>query len=564
MRSALEIMQGATLRPITAVAEDLGLKAGELELYGPYKAKVSLEALDCLAQNPSGKYIVVTAITPTPLGEGKTVTAIGLAQSLRTIGKRATVTIRQSSLGPVFGIKGGAAGGGYAQVAPMEDLNLHFTGDFHAVTMAHNLLAAMTDAHILHGNALDIDPVSVTWPRVLDVLDRSLRHIVTGLGGRQNGIPRETGFAITAASEVMAILGLSAGLEDLRARLGRIVVGYTRHEKPVTAEMLKAAGAMAVLLKEAIKPNLVQTLEGGPAFVHAGPFGNIAHGCNSILADRLALKTSEYVVTEAGFGADLGFEKFCHIKCRAGDFVPDAAVLVCTVRSLKAHSGKFRVVPGKPLDPKLSREDVEAVREGGANLVKQIENVRLFGVPVVVAINRFDTDTDREIQEIVRLSKETGALDAVVSEVFTRGGQGGVDLARAVVKAAAAPKRFTHLYPLDAPIEQKIETIATRVYGAGKVVYESEAKRKMKLYARFGWDRLPVCMAKTQYSLSHNPKLKGRPAGYTLPVLDVALSAGAGFLYPLCGDIMTMPGLSSEPAATRIDLDNQGRVSGLF
>lgn len=564
MVSDLEIAQRATLRPILAVAEDLGLRSEEVELYGRYKAKIPLDTLERLKDRPSGKYIIVTAITPTPLGEGKTVTTVGLTQGLRKTGKRATAVIRQPSLGPVFGIKGGAAGGGYAQVVPMEDLNLHFTGDFHAVSLAHNLLAAMVDAHLMHGNALDLDPSTITWTRVLDVLDRSLRHIIIGLGGRQNGIPREASFEITAASEVMAILGLTTGLSDLRERLGRIVVGLNRAGKPVTADMLQAAGAMAVLLKDAIKPNLIQTLEGGPALVHAGPFGNIAHGCSSILADRLALRLSEYVVTESGFGADLGFEKFCDIKCRTSGLMPDAAVIVCTVRSLKAHSGLYHITPGKPLDPGLTRENVEAIQAGGTNLTKQIENVRLFGVPVVVAINRFETDTDREIEVIQRLARDAGATDVAVSDVWARGGDGGIDLANAVVRAASQPHDFRFLYPLDATIEQKIETIASRVYGAERVHYEPDAKKKIRLYQKLGLDRLPVCMAKTQYSLSHDPALKGRPSGYVLPVIDIRASVGAGFLYPICGEIMTMPGLPSVPAATKIDLDADGRVVGLF
>jgi formate--tetrahydrofolate ligase len=564
MLSDLEIAQQARLKPITHIAEEMGLEEKELELYGRYKAKVRLEALERLRDRPAGKYIVVTAITPTPLGEGKTVTTVGLAQSLRFIGKRAIPAIRQPSLGPVFGIKGGAAGGGYAQVVPMEDLNLHFTGDFHAITTAHNLLSAMIDAHIMHGNALHIDPLGVPWPRVLDVLDRSLRHIVTGLGGRKNGTPREAAFEITAASEVMAILALAANLRDLRERLERIVVGYADGKTPVTAGMLKAAGAMAVLLKDAIKPNLIQTLEGGPAFVHAGPFGNIAHGCSSVLADRFALRLADYVVTEAGFGADLGFEKFCHIKCRTSGLVPDAAVLVCTVRSLKVHSGRFRIVPGKPLDPALGKEDVDAVEDGSANLVKQIENVRRFGIPVVVAINRFHTDTAYEVEAVRRIARQAGASGVEISDVWARGGAGGVELAGAVVQAAQQGGDFNLLYGREVPIERKIEMIARQMYGAGEIVYAPVAEDNIKRYRRLGFDTLPVCMAKTQYSLAHDPALPGRPAGFTLPILDIRLAAGAGYLYALCGDIMTMPGLSSQPAATRIDLDDQGRIAGLF
>jgi formate--tetrahydrofolate ligase len=563
MISDLDIARRARLRPITSVAADQGLREDELEIYGRYKAKISLEVLDRFRDQPKGKYIVVTAMTPTPLGEGKTVVTIGLAQGLQAIGKRAVSTTRQPSLGPVFGIKGGAAGGGYAQVVPMEDLNLHFTGDFHAITTAHNLLSAMIDSHIHHGNDLQIDPGSVTWPRVLDVLDRSLRQIVTGLGGPQNGIVREASFEITAASEIMAILALTTGLLDLLSRLGRIVIGYTFSGTPVTAEMLQAAGAMAVLLKEAIKPNLIQTLEGGPAFIHTGPFGNIAHGCSSVLADEMALKMNEYVVTECGFGADLGFEKLCHIKCRYSDLTPDAAVLVCTVRSLKSHSGRFKIIPGRPLDPNLMSEDLEAIQMGGANLSKQIENVRLFGVPVVVAINRFPTDTDRELAAITEIAKEAGALEVVVCEVWEHGGEGGKALAEAVIRAADITGPLTYLYPEKAPIEEKIQTIAEKMYGAKQVHFESAAKKHIKRFRKLGFDTLPVCMAKTQYSLSHDPSRKGRPTGYTLPILDVRLSAGAGFLYAICGDIMTMPGLPSQPGATRIDLDEEGQVVGL-
>ncbi len=563
MPSDLDIAQQAHLRPIADIADDLGLLQDELELYGQYKAKVSLEAITRLEDRPKGKYIVVTAMTPTPLGEGKTVTTVGLAQGLQTIGKRAMPTIRQPSLGPVFGIKGGAAGGGYAQVVPMEDLNLHFTGDFHAVSLAHNLLAAMTDGHMMHGNKLDLDPSSITWNRVLDVLDRPLRHTVIGLGGKTTGPAREASFDITAASEVMAVLALTTDLKDLRERLARVIVGYTFNNKTITANDLHAGGAMAVLLKDAIKPNLIQTLEAGPALVHAGPFGNIAHGCSSILADRLALTTNEYVVTEAGFGADLGLEKFCDIKCRASGLIPDAAVMVCTVRSLKAHSGKFKIIPGKPLDPALFEENIEALQTGSRNLIKQLENARLFGIPVVVAINRFGTDTDREIEEVTRIAREAGAADIAISEVWAQGGEGGRALAEAVVRAAEQPGAFRFLYPLDISIEEKIETIAKKVYGAESVIYESAARRKIRRYRKLGFEHLPVCMAKTQYSLSHNPALKGSPTGYELPVLDIRLSAGAGFLYPLCGEIMTMPGLPSSPAAMRIDLDDKGRIVGL-
>jgi formate--tetrahydrofolate ligase len=564
MVSDLEIAQSAKLKPICEIAEALGLHDDEFDLYGRYKAKVLPDAVERLSSRPNGKYIDVTAITPTPLGEGKTVTTIGLAQGLWKIGKRAIATLRQPSMGPVFGIKGGAAGGGYAQVVPMEDLNLHFTGDFHAVTAAHNLLAAMLDAHIFHGNGLDIDPLSILWPRVLDILDRSLRSAHVEFDTKTERVAYDAHFDITAASEVMAILALSNDLHDLRQRLGRIVVAVNRRGQAVTAEDLKAAGAMAVLLKDAVRPNLIQTLENTPAFVHAGPFGNIAHGNNSIIADRLALKLGDYVVTESGFGADLGFEKFCHIKCRAAGFRPNAAVIVCTIRALKAHSGKFRIIPGKPLDPDLLKEDGRAVEVGAANLVKQIENVRRFGVPAVVAINRFTHDTPSEIALVRAIARDAGAFDVAVSDVWVRGGEGGVELAEAVVRAAESPNDFHYLYPLEAPIREKITTIAREIYGASEVSYEPLAEWKERLYVLLGFDRLPICMSKTQYSLSHDPKLKGRPTGFTFPVLDIRASVGAGYIYPLCGEINTMPGLPSVPAATKIDIDKNGRVKGLF
>ncbi len=563
--SDLEIAQAATLKPIIEIAESVGLTADDLDLYGKYKAKVHLDVLDRLANVPNGKYIDVTAITPTPLGEGKTVTTIGLSQALHYLGKRVFTCIRQPSQGPTFGIKGGAAGGGYAQVVPMEDFNLHLTGDIHAVGAAHNLLAAAIDAHILHGNALNIDPFSITWNRVVDVNDRALRQIVIGLGGRENGYPRETGFDITVASEVMAILALTTDLRDLRQRLGRIVIGTNREGKPVTAEDLQVAGAMTVLLKDAIMPTLMQTLEGSPVFVHAGPFANIAHGNSSIIADRIALKLADYVVTESGFGADCGMEKFFNIKCRVSGLIPNCVVLVATVRALKMHGGLGKVVAGKPIPPELSQENLPALERGCANLRKHIENARLFGIPVVVAINRFTTDTEAEIALVKEQAVAAGAEGAFVSEVWARGGEGGAELAEAVIAACEKPSNFRFLYPLDIPIKEKIEIIATHIYGADGVDYLPEAERKIKLYTELGYDKLPICMAKTHLSLSHEPSWKGVPRGYRLPIRDVRASVGAGFLYPLCGDMRTMPGLPSKPAFQKVDIDlATGKVVGLF
>ncbi len=563
--SDLEIAQKARLKPIAEIAAGLGLKDDDIELYGKYKAKVSLEVLKRLGDRPpSGKYIDVTAITPTPLGEGKTVTTIGLSLGLNRIGKKTITCIRQPSLGPVFGIKGGAAGGGYSQVLPMEDFNLHLTGDVHAVGTAHNLLAAFLDNSLAKKNPLAIDPHSVGWRRVVDISDRALRNIVIGLGGKDDGVPRESGFDITVASEVMAILALTTGLADLRKRLGRIEVASTFDGRPVTAEDLQVAGAMAVLLKDALKPNLLQTTENTPCFVHAGPFANIAHGNSSILADMLALRLADYTVTESGFGADCGAEKFFDIKCRYSGLVPHAVVLVATVRALKMHSGDFRVVAGKPLDKGLVAENLDALARGCCNLEKQIENMRLFGVPVVVAINRFETDTRNELALIRDRARAAGAEDAVVSEVWEKGGEGGCELAQAVVKAAEKPGRFKFLYPLELPIKEKIETIATKIYGAAGVNYSDQAEKKINLFTKRGYDRLPICMAKTHLSLSHDPNLKGRPTGFTLPVRDVRASVGAGFLYPLCGDMRTMPGLPSVPAGTKVDIDETGRTVGLF
>ncbi|PIR65394.1 MAG: formate--tetrahydrofolate ligase [Candidatus Omnitrophica bacterium CG10_big_fil_rev_8_21_14_0_10_43_8] len=564
MKSDIEIAQAAKLRPITEIAKEIGINEDELELYGKYKAKIDLSILKRLESKPNGKYIDVTAITPTPLGEGKTVTTIGLSLGLAKIGKKVSTCIRQPSLGPVFGIKGGAAGGGFSQVVPMEDFNLHLTGDVHAVGLAHNLCAAFLDNHIYKGNKLNIDIDNILWRRVMDVSDRALRNIEIGLGGKQDGIPRKSGFDITVASEVMAILALTSDLKDLRKRLGKIVVAFNVDGKPVTTEDLKVAGAMAVLLKDAIKPTLMQALEHTPCFVHAGPFANIAHGNNSIIADRIALKLSDYVVTESGFGADCGAEKFFNIKCRISGLVPNAVVVVCSVRALKMHSGDFKVVAGKPLSEDLLRENTDAVERGGCNLEKQIENMKQFGIPVVVAINKFTSDTKNEIEVIRKKAIAAGAEDAVLSEVWEKGGEGGRDLAKAVDKAANKPSNFKFLYDINASIKQKIETIATKIYGAKDVQYDPEAEKKIALYTKLGYDKLPLCMAKTHLSLSHDPNLKGAPKGFTLPVRDVRASVGAGFLYPLCGTMRTMPGLPSEPAGERIDLDQNGKIVGLF
>src|SRR5512146_526844 len=564
--SDLEIARSVTPRPIVDVARDLGIADGELELYGPTKAKVTLEAIRRLeTDRPRGKYVVVTAITPTPLGEGKSTTSVGLAQGLNHIGHRAAVNSRQPSLGPVFGIKGGAAGGGYSQVIPMTDFNLHLTGDVHAIGAAHNLAAAFLDNHLHHGNALGIAPLNVLWPRVLDISDRALRKVVIGLGGHENGYPRETEFVITVASEVMAVLALASDLADLRTRLGRMVLATTRDGKAITAEDLHVAGAMAVLLTDAIKPNLLQTLEGGPAFVHCGPFGNIAHGNNSILADRIALVTNDIVCTEAGFGADMGAEKFFDIKCRASGLKPDGAVVVATVRALKMHGGVGKIVAGKPLDPALQMENVAAVRAGAANLAKQIENVTVFGVPAVVAINAFPTDTPAEVQAIREVALAAGARDAVVANHWADGGKGAEDLAEAVWAAASdGTADFQLLYPDEMPLAQKIETIVRKVYGGDGVEFAPAASKQLAQYEALGFGHLPVCMAKTQYSLSHDPALKGRPSGFRVPIREVRLAAGAGFITPLAGEMRTMPGLPSRPGGEKIDIDADGNVVGLF
>ncbi|MQA82297.1 MAG: formate--tetrahydrofolate ligase [Streptosporangiales bacterium] len=561
--SNLDIARRASLKPVEDIANAMGLGSHLLEPYGRDVMKVSLDAIEELADRPRAKYIVVSAITPTPLGEGKTTTTVGLAQGLNRIGRTAVVTIRQASMGPALGIKGGAAGGGYSQVVPMEKLNIHLTGDMHAVTAAHNQLSAMVDNHLHHGNALGLDPSSITWRRVLDVNDRALRNIIVGLGAWADGVPRQTGFDITAASEVMATLALTTSLQDLRARLGRIVVGYTAGGEPVTAEELHAAGVMAVLLREAIKPNLVQTLENTPALVHCGPFGNIATGNSSVVADLIALRAGEYVVTEAGFGADMGAERFFNIKCRTSGEAPDAAVVVTTVRALKAHSGKYRIVAGRPLPDALLAENPDDVAAGASNLRKQIENIRLHGIPAVVAVNAFPTDHASEYAVIRRVAEELGARFAVANH-FAEGGDGAVDLAEAVVEAADEPSAFELLYPDGYSLPEKIETVARKVYGADGVDYTPQASRQLAMYERAGFSDLPVCMAKTHLSLSSDPALKGAPTGWTLPVREVRASVGAGFVYPICGEVRTMPGLGSDPAAAHIDLDENGDTVGLF
>jgi len=564
MLSDIEIAQKAKKEPVENIAKKLKLKKQYLIPYGKFIAKVDLSLLDTIKNNPLGKYILVTAITPTPLGEGKTVTTIGLSMALNKLGKLTSTCIRQPSLGPVFGIKGGAAGGGYSQVLPMEDFNLHFTGDVHAVGLAHNLAAAFLDNSLFHKNKLKIDPNSIMWRRVVDVSDRSLRNIRIGLGEKEDGVPRDSGFDITVASEIMAILALADGPADLKKRLARIVVAYTQDSEPVTCEDLKVVGSMAVLLRDAIKPNLIQTIENTPCFVHAGPFANIAHGNSSILADKIALRLSEYVVTEAGFGADCGAEKFFDIKCRYSGLKPDAAVIVCSIRALKVHSGRFKIVAGMPLDTCLEKEDIPAIEEGLCNLAKHIENISMFGVSAVVAINRFSCDTDKEIDFVIKKARELGADDCCVSEVWAKGSEGGLDLAKAVVRASEKKKEFKFLYDLDMPITDKIKTIATKVYGAADVEYSEEATRKIGLFTKLGLDRYSICMAKTHLSLSHDPSFKGRPRDFILPVRDIRASCGAGFLYVLCGAMRTMPGLPSHPAGEKIDIDENGDIIGLF
>jgi formate--tetrahydrofolate ligase len=563
MLSDIEIVQRAKKEPVEKIAKKLKINKSYLIPYGKYIAKIELDILNKLKGKSKGKYILVTAITPTPLGEGKTVTTIGLSMALNRLGELTSTCIRQPSLGPVFGIKGGAAGGGYSQVLPMEDFNLHFTGDVHAVGLAHNLAAAFLDNSVFKGNPHNINSDKIYWRRVMDVSDRFLRNIKVGLGTKEDGIPRDSGFDITVSSELMAILALSNGLEDLRKRIAKIVLADSLDGRPVTTEDIKVAGSMSVLLRDAIKPNLIQTIEHTPCFVHAGPFANIAHGNSSILADRIALTHSKYVVTEAGFGADCGAEKFFDIKCRTSGLIPDAAVIVCSIRALKAHSNRFRVVAGKPLDEGLVKENISAIEEGICNLEKQIANVKIFGVPVVVAINRFSHDTDKEIEFVKKKAVEFGADGCEVSEVWSKGSKGGVDLAKAVIKAAGLSKKFKFLYPLDIPIKEKIQIIATSIYGAKDVEYSELAEAKIKLFTERGWDNLPICMAKTHLSLSHEPNLKGRPRDFILPIRDVRASVGAGFLYPLCGTMQTMPGLPSHPVGEKIDIDNKGNVVGL-
>jgi len=611
--SDLEIAQACELKSILQIAEEAGLQRDELELYGDYKAKVHLDVRDRLAGKPQGKYIDVTAITPTPLGEGKTTTTVGLAQALGAHLKKNVFTcIRQPSMGPTFGIKGGAAGGGYSQIVPMEDFNLHLTGDIHAVSVAHNLLAAALDSRIMHERVstdkrlfralfpkdrwcpalerrarklgikaalpsemsekerarmvrLNINPHSVLLNRVVDVNDRALRQIVCGLGGSDNGFPRESGFDISVASEVMAILALADSLADLRERLGRMVVATNRAGKAITAEDLGVAGAMTVLLRDAIMPNLMQTLEGTPAFVHAGPFANIAHGNSSIVADQIAVKLADYVVTESGFGADIGMEKFMNIKCRISGLIPNCVVLVATVRALKMHGGLGKVIAGKPLPKELTEENLPALEKGAANLVKNIQIAREFGVPVVVAVNTFATDTENEVALLRKIAEQAGAIGAFRSDHWAKGGAGAVELGEAVVSACEQKPDFRFLYPLDMPIRKKIETIAQRIYGADGVDFLPQAEAKIALYERLGFDKLPICMAKTHLSLSHIPGLKGVPTGFRVPVRDIRASAGAGFLYPLLGDMRTMPGLPSRPVFYDVDLDlESGRVLGLF
>ena len=551
MPSSLEIAQAAQLRPIAQLAEEAGLLPDEVEQYGRHKAKLDLSVLERLAGTPDGKLICVTAITPTKAGEGKTTTSVALTQGLGAIGKRPVLCLREASVGPVFGIKGGAAGGGYAQVVPMEDLNLHFTGDLHAIGAANNLLAALLESHLLHGNALGIDPLSISWRRCVDMNDRALRQIVVGLGGRTNGYVRETGFDITAASEVMAIVAVARDLFDLRRRLGAITVGHSFSGEPVTAEALNAAGAMTVLLKDTLKPNLVQTLEGQPALVHCGPFANIAHGNNSLVADLVALKLGDYVVTESGFGSDMGMEKFLNIVCRAGGLSPSAVVLVATVRALEHHGDE----PGG---------GPSAIERGSANLRRHLEIVHGFGLKAVVAVNRFPGDTDEEVELVRRLALDYGAHAAELNEGFERGGPGAAALAEAVVDAAREAPAFDHTYPIDAPIEEKIRAIATRVYGADDIFLLKTAREKIDAYAAAGLDRLPIRMAKTHLSLSHDASLTNAPTGFTVTVRDIRAYTGAGWLVALCGDMQTMPGLAERPAAFTVDIDEDGRTVGLF
>ena len=555
MKTDVEIAQEAAIRPIREIAEKLGIPEDELELYGKYKAKITLDAWQRVKDQPNGKLILVTAINPTPAGEGKTTTSVGLADAFHEQGKKTAVALREPSLGPCFGLKGGAAGGGYSQVVPMEDINLHFTGDFHAITTAHNLLAAVIDNHIQQGNALDIDVRRIVWKRVLDLNDRALRHVVIGLGGKPHGVPRETGFDITVASEMMAILCLADGLEDMKKRLGRIVVAYTRDGRAVRAEELHVTGALTLLFKDAIKPNLVQTLEGTPAFIHGGPFANIAHGCNSIMATKFALKFADYVVTEAGFGADLGAEKFLDIKCRFAGFHPDAVVIVATVRALKMHGGLPKT--------ELGKVDMTALESGLANLTKHIENIHKFGLPAVVAVNAFPTDTPEELAFVEEKCQELGA-EVALSEVWAKGGKGGLKLAEKVEAAIRKPNQFRLLYDVNASVPDKIATIAREIYGADGVDFTDAARKNLQEIAALGFDKMPVCMAKTQYSLSDDAAKLGRPSGFRITVRELKISAGAGFIVAMTGNILTMPGLPKHPAAENMDIDEQGKITGLF
>ena len=555
MKTDVEIAQEAVMEPICRIAAGLGIAEDDLELYGKYKAKISLDAWNKVKDRPDGKLVLVTAINPTPAGEGKTTTSVGLADAFHKQGKKIAVALREPSLGPCFGLKGGAAGGGYAQVVPMEDINLHFTGDFHAITTAHNLLAAVIDNHIQQGNALDLDVRRIAWKRVLDLNDRALRHVVIGMGGKAHGVPRETGFDITVASEMMAILCLSSDLEDLKKRLGQIVVAYTRDGRAVRADELNVTGALTLLFKDAIKPNLVQTLEGTPALIHGGPFANIAHGCNSVMATKFALKFADVVVTEAGFGADLGAEKFLDIKCRFAGFNPDAVVIVATVRALKMHGGLPKTDLGKV--------DMAALEKGLANLIKHIETVQAFGLPAVVAINAFPTDTAEELAFVEKKCNELGA-EVALSEVWAKGGEGGLALADKVWKAMEKPNNFNFTYDVESSIPEKIDAIVKRVYGGLGADFTPAAKKQLKEIEELGFDKMPVCMAKTQYSLSDDPSKMGRPEGFRITVKELRISAGAGFIVALTGDILTMPGLPKKPAAENMDIDVNGKITGLF
>jgi len=555
MKSDIEIAQNADMKPITEIAGNLGLSEDDIENYGKYKAKVKLDVLKEREEDKDSKLVLVTAITPTPAGEGKTTTTVGLGQALNKLGKKASIAIREPSLGPTMGIKGGAAGGGYSQVVPMEDINLHFTGDIHAIGIAHNLLAAAIDNHIKQGNELGIDPTQIDFQRVVDMNDRALRNTIVGLGGKAHGVPREDGFMITVASEIMAVLCLANDLMELKRKIADIVVAYNYDGEAVTAGDLKVEGAMAALLKDAIKPNLVQTLENTPAFIHGGPFANIAHGCNSAMATKMAMKLSDITVTEAGFGADLGAEKFFNIKCRYADLTPDATVIVATARALKMHGGVAK--------DNLKEENLEALEAGIENLEKHIENVQKFGVPLVVAINRFDHDTEAELDLIREKVEELGA-EVALSEVFTGGGEGGEELGKKVLEAMEGDNNFHYLYEKELPIKDKIEKIAEEIYGADGVEFSSDAEKQIERFNELGYDEMPICMAKTQNSISDNPKLKGRPEGFTVTVREINLSAGAGFLVPLTGPVMTMPGLPKRPSAEDIDVDEDGKITGLF